>query len=161
MIEQQGRVVALEGDTARVRLGGQSGCAACDAGQGCGAGLFGRLLQRAPAEVQVDNTFQARTGDAVSVGMEESRYLALVMGLYGWPLVGGLLGAALAYYVGTLWLPESALLLDAVTAAGGLLVGGAWLRRSHRRLPARFTSLSLAMLEPAVHLDCASTDRNQ
>ncbi|MEJ2385650.1 MAG: hypothetical protein P8Y54_14930 [Xanthomonadales bacterium] len=53
MIEQQGRVTGAAGSQVRVRLGGTSGCTTCDAGRGCGAGVFGRLLQRRPVELEL------------------------------------------------------------------------------------------------------------
>ena len=42
----------------QVRVGGQSGCAACDAGKGCGAGLFGKLLRRNPVELELVNEIE-------------------------------------------------------------------------------------------------------
>ena len=78
MLEQQGQVVATAGGRASVRLGGQTGCAACDAGRGCGAGLFGRLLRRRPVVLEFDNHLDARCGQEVLVGLSERWFLQLV-----------------------------------------------------------------------------------
>lgn len=94
MIEQQGQVVAVNDGCVSVRLGGTSGCSACDAGKGCGAGVFGRLLQRKPVVLEFDNALQARTGQAVMVGLPESLYLKLVSRFYLYPLLAGMAGAA-------------------------------------------------------------------
>jgi sigma-E factor negative regulatory protein RseC len=99
MIEQQARVTRTVGGTAWVSLGGQSGCTACNAGQGCGAGLFGRLLRRRAVELTLANGIEARAGQAVMLGMPESLFLRLVFRLYGWPLVAGLAGALTGHQV--------------------------------------------------------------
>ncbi len=99
MIAQQGRVTAIQGSNAVVRVGGTSGCAACDAGKGCGAGVFGRLLKRNPVSVCVFNDIDAQVGQAVEVGIAEERFLALVFRLYILPLLGGLAGAVTGFAV--------------------------------------------------------------
>lgn len=161
MIEQRGRVTRIDGDAAQVRLGGQSGCPACDAGEGCGAGIFGRLLRRSGAEVTVANRRGARPGQSVMLGIPESTYLSLVMGLYGWPLLAALAGAVLAFQAGLPVFGDQGWRIDVAAALGGILAGGLVLYRSRRRLPQRFTRLSLEMLESPVQLDCVSADRNQ
>lgn len=108
MIEQQGCVVGLEGDRALVRVGAASGCPACDAGKGCGAGVFGRLLQRKPVVLNLANRIAARDGDVVRVGIPERVFLVLVTRLYLLPVVMGLAGAAIGHHVGV------------ISSAGGL-----------------------------------------
>lgn len=80
-----------------VRVGAQSGCPVCDSGNGCGAGLFGKLLKRQPLEISVPNTARAFAGQAVSLGISESLFLRLVVRLYGLTLVAGILGTGLAH----------------------------------------------------------------
>jgi len=99
VIEQQARVVTVEQGRVQVRIGGQTGCSACDDGKGCGAGLFGKLLKRHPVEMELDNSIGAINGQAVLLGMSEALFLKLVFRLYGLPLLAGLLGA-----VGGHWL---------------------------------------------------------
>lgn len=99
MIEQQARVFRSHGETASVRIGGQTGCAACDEGRGCGAGIFGKLLRRNPVEVEVANPIGAAEGQAVRLGISESLFLRLVMRLYGWPLLAALAGATLGQWI--------------------------------------------------------------
>lgn len=153
MIEQQGRVLSADGGTVRVALGGKSGCSACDAGRGCGAGVFGRLLPRDAAILEFKSDGALRAGDAVQVGIAEQRFLALVAGLYGLPLLAGLAGALAGYSLarsgvvatiipglaGTPLLTDLCSLLLAVLAALGSL---AWVRR---RLPVNLERLSLTL----------------
>ncbi len=120
MIEQQGQVHGVTGSTAQVRVGPLSGCPACDRGQGCGAGLFGRLLRRAPVIVACDNALGAKPGDAVRVGIPEQLLLRLVTRFYLIPLVGGLGGAALGHHLGLMALSRPGL-IDGVALAGAVL----------------------------------------
>jgi sigma-E factor negative regulatory protein RseC len=99
MLEQQGQVVAAADGRVAVRLGGQSGCAACDAGRGCGAGVFGRLLRRRPLVLEIGNHLDARCGQAVVVGLPEAWFLKLVARFYLVPLLAGLGGAVFGHYL--------------------------------------------------------------
>lgn len=121
MIEQQGRVVRVEDHHAWVRVGSRSGCSACDAGKGCGAGLFAKLVKRDTADVRVENHINAHAGAAVILGIPESLYLGLVMRLYGLPLLAGLAGAMTGHQLmagaGAGW-QDFATLAGALTAAG-------------------------------------------
>jgi sigma-E factor negative regulatory protein RseC len=118
MIEQQGRVVAVNDSLAEVRLGGTSGCTSCDAGKGCGAGVFGRLLKRRPVLLQLENTISARPGQPVMVGIPETLFLRLAARLYLFPLLAGVVGAAIGHY-----LAEAAQWGSSGTDAATLLVG--------------------------------------
>ncbi len=161
MVEQQGVVVAVEDGDAWVRVGGQSGCPACDEGRGCGAGLFGRLLQRGEARVRVANRLGVRPGQAVTLGLREADFLSLVLRLYGLPLLAGLGGALGAWAIAAPRLGTAGWAIDLACAAGACLVGGLVLRHVRRGLAGRFTDLSPEMLDPTVHLECASFDRTE
>lgn len=141
MITQQGRVIALEGDAALVRIGAASGCPACDAGKGCGAGIFGRLLRNRPVTIQVPNSLGAEVGQPVQFGIPEQRFLALVFRMYVVPLIAGLLGAAvgfgLAVRVGLQGLAaDFGALAFAIGSAGLALV---WIRRRLGEFPLHAT----------------------
>lgn len=156
MIEQQGRVVAVQGDQARVRLGARAGCSACDAGRGCGAGVFGRLLGRGTVDLLVPNAIGARPGHRVGVGIPESLFLQLAWGLYGWPLLGGLAGVIGAHAIFAGILGANAAALDAVTLVAGLVVGAVGLSQARRRLPDTVSGLSLELVaRDDASLDCA------
>jgi sigma-E factor negative regulatory protein RseC len=129
MIEQQGRVVAVDNGMAEVRLGGTAGCARCDAGKGCGAGVFGRLLKRRPVTLRLDNTVDAGEGQPVMVGIPETMFLRLAARLYLYPLLAGLGGAAVGYYFSTLG-NVGPIGTDLITLAGGLTSGLAALKWS-------------------------------
>lgn len=122
MIEQQGRVVFVSGSKAEVRLGSAAGCASCDAGKGCGAGLFGRLLKRKSVNLSLDNSVHATRGQPVLVGIPEVLFLRLVVRLYLYPLAAGLVGAAFGHYI-AVWGGLSPPGTDALTLLTGLVFG--------------------------------------
>lgn len=97
MITQQGRVIAINGGDVIVNIGGVSGCPACDAGKGCGAGIFGRMLRDREVDIQVRNSIQASEGQRVNLGITETRFMRLVFALYVWPLIAGLVGMIIGY----------------------------------------------------------------
>lgn len=131
MIEQQGRVVAADKGKVFVRLGGKAGCPACDAGRGCGAGVFGRLLRRRAMVMAFDNDLAARAGQAVVVGLPEALFLSLVARFYLVPLLAALAGGVIGHHVSEL--------LELGTGIGDLmtlvamLLGGAGLFWRNRK----------------------------
>jgi len=122
MIEQQGLIVAVAGEIASVQLGGSSGCAVCNAGKGCGAGIFGRLLQRKPVVLELHNQPGARLGQAVMVGLPETLFLRLVFGFYLFPLLAGLVGATIGHYISVTLQVDSAA-SDGLALLGAVLAG--------------------------------------
>jgi sigma-E factor negative regulatory protein RseC len=131
MIEQQGRVVAVDSGEALVQLGGRAGCPACDAGRGCGAGLFGRMLRRRGAVMTFDNHLEARAGQAVVVGLPETWFLSLVARFYLFPLLAGLAGGALGHYVSGLF-GAGIGFGDLLTLIAALLGGAVAFWRNHK-----------------------------
>lgn len=136
MIEQQGRIVAAADGRARVRLGGMSGCPSCDQGKGCGAGIFGRMLRRHPVELELENGIGASDGQGVMVGISERIYLRLVARFYLLPLLAGLTGAAVAYYLSR-FLTVSQGGSDVVSLVGGIACAAAAVIRN-RKVSAEF-----------------------
>lgn len=129
MIEQQGEVVAAEASRVFVRLGGKSGCPACDAGRGCGAGLFGRLLRRRPVLLSFDNHLRALPGQSVIVGLPEAWFLRLVSRFYLFPVVAGLVGGGIGHYVSEMLLLNASA-TDGLTLLAAVLTGAIVLRRN-------------------------------
>jgi sigma-E factor negative regulatory protein RseC len=159
VIEQQGRVDRVDGGMAWVQVGGRSGCEACDAGQGCGAGVFVRLLDSREARIRVENTLAAVPGDPVLLGLSEQSYLALVLRLYGLPLVAGLLAGVLAFGVASRLADLSGAALDLTVGLAALVAGWVALRQVRLGLAASFTRFSPRMLESGTRLDCGASGR--
>ena len=149
MIEQQGKVVAVSGGQARVQLGGSSGCPSCDAGKGCGAGVFGRLLKRNPVVLELDNEVNAAPGQPVMVGIPETLFVRMVSLLYLLPLLAGLAGAALGYYF-SLVMKMGATASDVITLLCAVAGGAAAVfrnRKHSREFPPAFIVHLLRVVE--------------
>jgi len=140
VIEQQGKILSVHGGMARVRLGGVSGCVACDSGKGCGAGLFGRLLRRRPLVLELENRVGAEARQAVVVGLPEKLFLSLVTRLYLWPLLAGLAGTAVVHF-GIISLGLGNAESDLLSLAGGVAAAAAVIytnRQKSREFPEYF-----------------------
>jgi len=132
MIEQQARVISASPDRVVVRIGRLSGCTACDAGKGCGAGVFSRLLRRRPVTLELDNSLDSGVGQQVVVGLHESLLLRLVSRLYLYPLLAGLAGAVLGHYI-TVRMGAGAAMVDIAALIGAGMAGAAMLARNRKR----------------------------
>ena len=145
------QVVRCSDDRMWVRMGSQSGCTACDNGNGCGAGVFAKLLQNKPVIMELQRTdANIQPGQMVTLGFEEQVYLKLVFANYGWPLLAALAGAFAAYQLGA-WANFNAGLLDLATLVGSLLSGGLVLRslKKHQNTGAYLKSLQTTIYSPS------------
>lgn len=96
-----GTIVSLTPDAmgreATIDIDGAAVCSRCASGKGCGAGLFGAGggQRRLDAALPAGSNWQV--GDRVSVELQARNMLAAAGIVYGWPLLGAVAGAALAY----------------------------------------------------------------
>ena len=150
MIEQQGRIVRVEDGRAWIAVGPRLGCSACEAGQGCGAGLFGRLLKRKPVTLSVANPECYPVGKAVVLGIPELSFLRLVLRLYGSPLLAGLAGALICHQVCVAY-GLSRAVTDFFTLVG--LIGFAWLG-----MPQWRSSRAVGAIEEQITLGAVSEE---
>jgi positive regulator of sigma E activity len=133
-----GRVVSLVdsggGVRAVVEVDTAAACPRCAAGKGCGAGLL-QPAGRNQIEVAIPEGLSPHVDDRVEVTLAPRNLLQAAATVYGFPLTGGLAGAAFAY---ALELGDSA---AAVAALLGLGIGLAASRRRLRQGPClrRFT----------------------
>lgn len=162
MIEQNVQVVRCSEQQIWVRLGSQAGCSACDAGKGCGAGVFAKLLQRKPTIIALARRdIEVKPGQMVTLAFPEQVYLKMVLAYYGWPLLAALSGAFAGYGLGS-WFQLGALWLDAVTLIGGTLAGGMVVRvlKTRKSADSVLNSLQIAVYYPSATPDmCASIMR--
>ena len=100
----------------------QTACGLCGQTRGCGNSLWGKLFGHKSANFKAQNLINAKVGDHVIVGIDESALMKSALLLYIAPLATMLFGAILASrVVGS----EAASLLGAVA---GLLLGFIWVK---------------------------------
>lgn len=97
MIEEQGRVVALEPGAVWVETLRKSTCSGCSANAACGQGLMDRLgVGRKRGYVRVLSPMQLALGDVVVIGVREDLLVRSSLLVYLIPLLGLLAAALLA-----------------------------------------------------------------
>ncbi|MDM8350438.1 SoxR reducing system RseC family protein [Pseudomonas sp. sp1636] len=95
MIEEQGRVVAVESGAVWVETMRKSTCSSCSVSAGCGHGVLDKLgVSGRPGYVRALCDLQLSVGDAVVIGVREELLVRGSLLVYLLPLIG-LFGAAL------------------------------------------------------------------
>ena len=128
MIENLAIVVERQGSQVRLATASQTGCARCDAGEGCGGGVFGKLIRRRLRGLLLDDQgLELKPGQHVVLGIESGVFIKAAALIYLLPLLGLLGAAMLARFGGG---------TDAWVALSGVagLLAGAWAGPRFRRV---------------------------
>ena len=130
MIEEAGRVIAVEGDQAWVRTIQVSTCQSCAARKGCGHGLMNSLGEGRATQVRVPNVLGVSVGDDVVLGVPETALLGASALMYLVPLLTMILAAVATrqwFTTADGWIALAGLV---GLAAGFVLVGQVWAPRA-------------------------------
>lgn len=123
MIEEDGLVVALNGQRAWVQTIRVSTCESCSAKASCGQSALSKLSQGKANQVLMDNALGARVGDTVTIGIAEEALLQASFWVYLVPL---LMMLVVAVGVQALWQPPE---FWVVLSGGGGLAAGFFIAR--------------------------------
>lgn len=97
LITERARVLRVADGVAWVQCESQAGCARCAAGQGCGGGLFAKLLrsrlQELPVVLPTGRERDPVVDEWLLIGLSTAAVQSASMLMYGLPLAGLLLGA--------------------------------------------------------------------
>lgn len=93
MVEQEGEVLAIQGQFAVIAPRAGSACGTCAPAQGCGVANLARLFGARQPGVRALNTLGARVGDRVMVSLPDDALLKSSLVVYGLPLVAMLVFA--------------------------------------------------------------------
>ncbi len=129
MIEEQALVIRCDGTFAQVETQRSSSCGSCSAKSACGTAALAKVLGSRRSIVRVLNPIDARPGEQVVIGLEESALTRTSFVFYMVPLLALILGAILAQWIGGQWQFVNT---EPFAIAGGLLglLGGLlWVRR--------------------------------
>ena len=100
MIEEQGRVIALEKGAVWVETLRKSTCSSCSANAGCGQGLLDKLgTEGRRGHVRALCDLHLEVGDAVVIGVREDLLVRGSLLVYLVPLVGLFAAAFLAQWL--------------------------------------------------------------
>lgn len=134
MIEEQARVVAVEGDYAVVETQRKSTCGSCSLNKGCGTAVVSKVLGRAPLRLRAVNQVNAAVDERVVIGIDESDLLKGSFSVYVVPLILMLLCAGIGEMIGSRFSIENSEGTTIFAAFSGLAMGFWWVRRYSRRL---------------------------
>lgn len=109
-----------------VEVSAEQVCQRCASGKGCGAGIGMSGTDLKKIEVPLGDGDDLQEGQAVELRMQEGGLLRAAAVVYGWPLLGGLLGAA----VGLSRSEASAALLALCGMLAGWLLASWYLKQS-------------------------------
>lgn len=116
MVEQEARVITIEGDQLMLEAETRSSCNACEVKSGCGTSVLAKWVGRKFTRFQVKNTVDARVGDQVVVGLPESALVSGSVTIYLLPLLAMIAAAVVA----DMMLAADVVRRDPVIALAGL-----------------------------------------
>lgn len=96
MVEQEARVIAVEGDQLVLEAETKSSCQACEVKSGCGTSVLSRWVGKKFTRFHATNTVDARAGDQVVVGLSETALVRGSLSIYLLPLLGMIIVALAA-----------------------------------------------------------------
>lgn len=101
MIEEQGRVVAIEHGAVWIEVLGKTACSGCTASVGCGQRLLEGLgAGRQCKRIRALSVMPLKVGDSVVVGIREDFLLRSTLAVYLLPLLGLFISAIVAQWFG-------------------------------------------------------------
>ena len=147
MHQPEGRVLSVDASVEPaqcvVEVAASFHCTRCSAGKGCGAGLLAGHAESHRVDALVASPLVLQAGDRVRLELTADNLLRAAVLVYGVPLVGALVGAALAWWVGAGDV-VAVLLAIACAMAGAAIVH---LRLRRRACLRQFTPLVTARLD--------------
>ncbi len=147
MIEETGRVVALEEGAVWVETLRKTTCSTCSANAGCGQGLMDKLgVGRQRGFVRVLSDLQLALDDVVVIGIREDLLLRSAVLVYLLPLLGLLAGALLA---SSFELPEGQIIFTAMVSLLATWLAVRWRCQRTQHDPALQPVVLRAMLATA------------
>ena len=127
MDNPHGRIESLQSDEnglrAVVGIDVAAACPRCAAGKGCGAGIFVDTGRQRHVEASVRPGLQLSEGDLVEVALAPDNLLRAALIVYGLPMAGAILAAAVAY---ALALGDVFAAVAALAGLGAGLLLGRW-----------------------------------
>lgn len=156
MIEEQAKVIGVDGSRAVLEIERSQPCGLCGSTQGCGVSLWGRFFSGRKSRLSAENSLNLQAGESVIIGMQEGGLLGSALIVYAPPLLLLCLGAW-----GSMSLAgDSGAMRDLYASTGALLglVAGLWLVRflaARNRQLGRFQPVMLRRAEGQTSRSCS------
>ncbi len=134
MIEEQGRIVELEGEFAWVETQRVSACASCSVNKGCGTGAISKYFGARFNRVKAINEIGAGADEMVVIGLEEQALVRGSLAVYVVPLVGMFVMAVVGEVVATKFALGDGDGFAVLAGLIGLAGGFAWVKGFSSRI---------------------------
>ncbi|WP_456380452.1 SoxR reducing system RseC family protein [Thiolapillus sp.] len=150
MLEEQGIVLSVSGDTAEVVAETKSTCDACAVKNGCGTSLVASLFPQRQRTFRASNPVAAQVGDRVLIGLDESVLQTASLLVYIVPLLGLIGGAMAGTWLASPLMPEIAEAISIGAGIAGFTLALLVVRKTGFRLSAhgRYQAKVLRVLDP-------------
>jgi len=155
MIEERAVILSLDNNSgipsATLEIERKSACGLCGQTRGCGNSIWGKLFAHHSTAFKAQNHINAKVGQSVIVGINESALLKSALLLYILPLITLFLGAILATKINS---GDASAMIGAVV---GLILGLVWVKG--HTMSSRYFSLQqpvilrLAFQETVINFD--------
>ncbi len=124
MIEETALILNCEGEYADIETKPQSSCGGCSSSGVCGTGVFSKVLGNRTTAIRIINSINAKPGDQVVIGLQESALSRVSMIFYLVPILSmillALLGQEISISYGYMSHDPSAIFGGAVGLFAGL-----------------------------------------
>ncbi len=100
MVESHAVVRRYDSHWAYLQAERKSTCSSCSVSHGCGTASLASLFKDRGVDLRIENTFDARVGDRIVIGLSDHALLGASLLAYMVPLAGLLLGAVAASSAG-------------------------------------------------------------
>ncbi|VAW87883.1 hypothetical protein MNBD_GAMMA16-638 [hydrothermal vent metagenome] len=137
MLTEQGAVIAVNDEMAWVETQRASVCQVCSANKACGSAVLSKVLGVKRTRVKAINKMQAKVGDQVTLGLNESALVKGAFLLYAVPLIALIVFAVIGDGLGRYFQMGEGDLLAVLFAGLGFFLSVSWLRRYAKSLSCR------------------------
>jgi len=96
MIEEQAIVIKASKESVTLEVVRSKPCGLCGQVRGCGNSIWGKIFSHQSGHIQTRNNLNAKLGDIVILGIDETLMLKSSLMLYGVPLLLMFLGMVIA-----------------------------------------------------------------
>jgi sigma-E factor negative regulatory protein RseC len=125
MIEEQAIVIKASKDRVTLEVVRSAPCGLCGQVRGCGNSIWGKIFSHQSGHIETRNDLNAKLGDIVILGIDETLMLKSSLMLYGVPLLTMFLGMLIFNHLAK----EMVELYTLIGAVAGLILGVVMIKR--------------------------------
>ena len=125
MIEEQAIVIKASKDRVTLEVVRSAPCGLCGQVRGCGNSIWGKIFSHQTGHIETRNDLNAKLGDIVILGIDETLMLKSSLMLYGVPLFTMFLGMLVFNHLAK----EMVELYTLIGAVAGLILGVVMIKR--------------------------------